>query len=925
MLLGRDAETARIDALVGGARNGRGGSLLIRGEPGVGKTALLRYAADAANEMQLLTAAGIESESELPYSGLSDLLRPILDLRGALPGAQLAALEAALALGPTVGADRFAVQMGALGLIVTASESRPVLAVVDDMQWLDRASASALFFVGRRVAGTSVALIISARSATTVPGAQRIGELRLDGLDERQSRELLAARAGVVVPERVALHLHRQTAGNPLALSELAALLTRSELEGRAPLPDPLPLGDDLAEAFAASLDLLPHDAGRALVVAAANDRESADLVASALTSLGIPSSALDSAEAAGVLVRESGKLAFRHPLLRSAAYHRASAAQRRAVHRALATVLASVGDRDRYAWHLAASTSAPDEAVADEMERASARARERGSYPAAAAALERAARLTPQVDRASARLVAAADLWERSGVGDRALALTDEAASADARLEARRIHVRGRVAMWRGRPDDARDLLVAAATAIETVAPSDAAAMLIDAGFACQMSGDCGGALEIARKAHALVGGVGGPLAAACDWALSQALALTGDADGALPFARRAIAAAHNLPGDAGQSLLAYMPMVLECCEDHAAARELAALGIARAREFGLMNLLPYSLACLALIEFHGARLTHAYAAASESLALARELGLESQEGFSFLCLAFVESCRGREPSAREAVDQTLMAARRFGAESLVLGAHGALGHLELSLGRLDAAVLALERGVRLKRRQQMRSPIVWPFQPDWVEALVQLGRRDDASRALLEFEEDVERAYSRWGRAAAARCRALLAEDSDAADLFERALALHDASPTPFDRARTELRYGELLRRRRRLADARAHLRTAFEEFERLGARLWTAQATAALAASGERAAPAREPLLAALSPQEVQICLAVAEGATNREVAARFFLSQKTIETHLTNAYRKIGVRSRTELAALLAQSASRVRAPGAAHVT
>jgi DNA-binding CsgD family transcriptional regulator len=427
-------------------------------------------------------------------------------------------------------------------------------------------------------------------------------------------------------------------------------------------------------------------------------------------------------------------------------------------------------------------------------------------------------------------------------------------------------------------------------------------------------MSGDCARALDIALRARELVNSTGSPLDAGCDWVLAQALCVTGKTHEALSLAHHVVHRAFELPAHAAHPLLAYIPGVLHFCEDHAAAHDLAMVGIAQARTHGLLKLLPFALASLALIDHQTGRWPHAHAAASESVDLARELSLETQEGYSLLSLAFVEVGFGREANARRCIDQTLGAAKRFGTESLARGASAALGQLELSLARPDSAIVALEHALMLGRRQHVGQPLVAQYPPDHIEALLQLGRRSDAKRALDEFDAQVQAADSAWGRATAERCRAMLADGDQALNLFERALELHTVTPTPFDRARTELRFGEALRRQRRPSDARVHLRAALDEFERLGAGRWTDQAVAALAAAGERVVAPRERVLARLTPQEMQVCLAVAEGATNREVAARLFLSHKTIETHLSNAYRKIGVRSRTELATLVARHAN-----------
>jgi len=921
MLLGRQRQTRQIEQLLRAARASEGGALVIRGETGVGKTALLRHAevAAAAQKMRVLWVAGIESESELAFSSLATVLHPLIENLQKLPPRQRAALEAALLLGPSVEADRFAVYVGTLTLLSAAAEAAPLAVLVDDAQWLDRASLETLLFAARRLRGTPIAHLFTVRAGVAFPSTEGLPEELLDGLDAEAGHTLLSQTAKGSVAPIVAARLHRETAGNPLALTELAATLDPKELDGRRPLPEPLPITVHLELGFGARISDLSHFARRALILAAACGECDVGPIARALTSLGLPADALTEAEAAGLLVIRDGTIAFRHPLVRSAAYRHANEDERRASHRAIADALDAPADRERRAWHLGASTAGADAAIADELETTSQRALTRGSHPAAAAALEKSARITPDAKSRARRLVAAAGLWERAGLGVRALALADEVEDADdSQLEAERHHIQGRVLMWTGDPTRAREILASGADRVENAAPAQAAAMLVDASIASTMTGDCAAALRLARRATALGARVGGMAMLGPQFSLAHALILNGLTREGVQLGREVVARARELTSHLACPILTSIPIVLHFGEDHETAREVITEAVDTAREQGLLALLPYALASLSLIESRLGRMRRALAAATEATQFARDLGLRSELAFACYCAAVAEGGLGMEAESREHARDALQLAQELGIDSLVTMTCTAIGVLEVSLQRPDAAVGPLETARSLLRHQNMRQPIVAPWNAEYIEALVLLGRRPEAALALAEFADIVESADSAWGRAVLARCRAMLAPEGYAVVAFEEAIALHEGGPIPLDRARTRLRFGQLLHRQRRTLEARRQLRAALSEFELLEARAWIDQSKAALAATGERVGDAAKPHLALLTPQETQVCLAVANGATNREVAARFFLSTKTVETHLTSAYRKLAVRSRSELAGLLARIELRERA-------
>ncbi len=861
MLLGRDAELAQVAAFAQ-----RTGVLVVTGEPGIGKTALLRAAAAAA-PARVLRATGIEAESELPFAGLHELLRPVLSLTSALVPRQAQALRSALEGGAT---DRFAVSAAVLSLL---AEAAPVLAVVDDAQWLDGASADALAFAARRLDAEGVALLVGLRAGATSPlAAPGVSTLALGPLDPVAARAL-AARDGR--PEAVD-DVVAAAAGNPLALIELAAAGGGERLVARV-------LGRRVAG--------LSPAAETAALVAALSEDEALEPALAAAAALGAGLAGWEDAEAAGVLDIEPGRVRFRHPLLRAAVPDRATPRARRAAHGALADALAERGEAQRAAWHRAAGAVAPDEAIAAALEDAAADYARRSGHLAAARALELAARLSPDASERARRLLAAAETARRAARADWARALAGEARAADPAVGAAAALLDAHVETWHGTAREALRRYLAVAAGAE---PELAAIALSCAAAVAAVCGDLDAAQAAADRGAALAAE---PLSDAAGLgvreALGTVLALRGRSEAARPHldavARHYEALAEPLGAE-------YVAQALLWLGEPARAGALLDAVIGAARRLGGVPVLCEALVIRADLGFRTGAWASAAADAAESVRLAEDGGQDVQLAYSLAMLAVLGAPRG-DAEARDHATRAREIAELRGLRAVADQAAFALGALELAAGRPEAA---LERLDAIAPGE----PEVLFWRADRIEAALEAGAPDAARAALAELEAG---AGGAWGRGAAARARGLLASGVDD-DAFAQALDLH--AELPFELARSRLCYGERLRRAGRRVDARAQLRAALDGFERLGARPWAERAERELAGSGERARARRNPPPAeALTAQELQIARAIAAGATNREAGADLFLSPKTIETHLTRIYRKLGLRSRTELARAL----------------
>jgi DNA-binding CsgD family transcriptional regulator len=909
MLHGRSAETARIDELLAAATRGQSGVLVIRGEAGVGKTALLDYAAAAAG-MRVLRGTGIESEAELPFAALQLLLRPELGRLDVLPPPQAQALRGAFGLASTRGADRFLIGLAALSLLSESAGDGALLGLIDDAHWLDRASADALLFAARRLESEGIVLLIVAREdGFHAPG---LPELPLARLAPDASRALLAERVPGL-PPGLADRVLAEADGNPLALLELPVALSGASrvpvaLAASLELPTPLPLPRRLQQEYYRQVAALPASARTFLLVAAAEETGDLGLVRRAAQGLGVPAASAGAAEQSGLIVVDAPAVTFRHPLVRAAVYQGATSAEREAVHAALAGALddplAGEVDADRRAWHRAAATAGPDERVAAELEQAADRARLRLGHAAAAAALERAARLTPDQPERARRLIAAAGAALDAGRPDAAIALAGQGQrlTADPGALAEVARVRAWVAMERGAMYHVHELVVAGAGPISGSDPMSAADMLRLGAVAGWWASDA----KLVQDAADRMTGLGQSGLIPGSGAL-QAMAdlLAGRPATAVPRLAEVVATVRHSPPQQLTTRFYAANMAL-LIGDFDSARDLMLSTAQACRTQGVIRLFaPLSLG-LAYADFCLTRFRAAAEAATEGLRLARDTGQPVRAAGLYAMLALLAAVGGDEPRCHE------MAARagdQFAGDEVAnvsAMAEWALGLLDLGLGRYAAALERFELTASGARRHYIQPML---FAPDQVEAALRLGAADRAAEPLTRFAAWAGATGQPWALAVLHRCQALT-RDGDPEGHYREALRQHAVSGRPFEHARTALLYGEWLRRDRRGTDARAPLRTALALFDRTGARPWADRARAELRAAGEPAAagaPAPD-RLSLLTPQELQVVRLAASGATNRDIAGQLFLSPRTVSHHLYRAFPKLGVTNRTALAHL-----------------
>lgn len=915
LLLGRHREVAQLDALLENAAQGASAALLLSGEAGIGKSSLLRAAADTAAQrgFQVLRTRGYEAESDIPFAGLLELLAPLLPLRDRIPEVQARALGTALALEPPTPVDRFAVPAGMLSLLGLAAEQRPLLVVIDDIHWLDDATREATAFVARRLSAEGVVLLGALRpSPDVVATFEGVEIVEVAGLAASDAAELLQRSAARDIAGDVETRLLDTARGNPLALLEIPRILSAGQLAGREPLNGPLNAGDQIAGAFVAQVAGLPEPTREALLLAASMQSGLHELFVAALRERGLPEDALDPALREG-LVEIDRRVEFAHPLMRSAIYHSVAPSQRRAAHATLAAVAETPARR---VWHLAAATGAPDEEVAAAVDSVARDARARGGIAEAARAFERAAALTPDEADRTRRLLEAASDFAQSGAPDHALALVEDAEklTPGSALATEIVRVRGHVEMRRGAPLAAHDVLVAEADRIEGANPVAAASLLVEAAVAHMMTGDMEALVATGDRARTLLGDAEPMLGLLAGVLVGEAHVALGHEEESEALLEPAV------PVLTGEDVLA-MPAELvgmagQCAIwDERWDRAQVVLNnlVVRARDASAINHLIYPLAAHAVLDFRRGRWTAALADAAEAAELARDTAQRPLLAFAVAALAHVEAAMGRRDEARRHARECVALGELLGGAAITVYGLNALALDALGHGEAETAVEYYDRAARLQRRIRMQRGVVQTG-ADRVEALVRLSRVDEAHSAFEQFADAP--GGGRWAQAALARCRALLAGD-DHERHFENALHHHQYDGQPFERARTLLAYGERLRRDRRRADAREQLGEALDTFERLGAAPWAARARVELRATGgagESNAAIKSAAEAAgleeLTAHELQIARLVAYGLTNREAAAKLFLSPKTIEYHLSQIYRKLDLRSRTQLASLMA---------------
>jgi DNA-binding CsgD family transcriptional regulator len=899
-LVGRDAELDRIDRLLRGAREGRSDVLVVCGPAGIGKSALLDAARGLANDMQILACRGVESEARLPFAGLHQLLRPLLDDTRALPRPQARALRCALGLESGAASEPFLVSVAVLSVLGAASQRRPVTCLIDDAQWIDDATLGALVFAARRLNGEPVALLFATRELDARLDPVATPRLNLLGLDAQSAHAILDRTVAGLSPE-VVDRLVQATAGNPLALLELPAGLSHAQRSGTEPIVGPLPISSHLERAYLDRVRELPKDTQDVLLVAAADESGAITSVLDAAARLGIGAHALDDAEAAGLIRVRGMRVELRHPLVRSAVYQGAPLSRRRAAHAALADVLVGDARADRRAWHRAAASVSPDAAVVRELEEAGRRASARGAYDAASLALERAAALAGEErDRARLLTEAAENAWLPGKVEHaRALLRTARALGAEPVVRAEIGRLLGLIELTCGVPAQSSKLLMAAAADAEQHDPERALYLLSLASWGAAFARDSAAVVATADRALTL----SVPATDETRFLLRRLSGLRahfrGEFREAAARLQEALALVDRLAPDGLPERLGLVnPVGLFLCDDRAVL-ELHRRAATRARDDGKVTRLTQALPWLVLGDIWSGHWPAAAAGLAEGFELARATGQHQIEAHLIAIDALLAALQGDEARcrARAAESLELAAARRL--VHVTCCATWALFVLELGLGNAAAALThatALPEG----------AGIDWDAL-DRIEAAIRAGDREVAAAWLEEFEPWAHASHAPWGEAVALHCRALLAQDPEEAErLFQAALTMHGRAARPFERARSELALGEFLRRARRRTDARTHLRAALERFETLGSPLWAERARIELRASGETARRRDPSTLDDLTPQELQIARLVAEGATNRDVAGRLFLSPRTIDFHLRNVFRKLGITSRTELA-------------------
>jgi DNA-binding CsgD family transcriptional regulator len=906
MLVGREQERLALDRLLAEAREGASGVLVLVGEPGIGKTALLEHAAERARGMRVLRARGIESEAEVPFAGLAELLRPALAALDRIPAPQASALAGALALGPASKRDRFAVGAATLSLLTAFAEEEPLALLIDDAHVLDGSSAEALLFAARRLLADPIAVLITARKGepSLLDGAG-LRVIHLGGLDRASAAALLGGQLAAEAVQR----MHLATAGNPLALLELAP-----EAERLAALPEgaPVPLSARITAAFSRRFVQLPSDSRRALLLASVSDDGDLALLVAA----GLDPDALRPAEEAGLVSLEEGRVQFVHPLARSAVYAAARPSERRAAHGAIAAVLPD-RDVDRRAWHLAAASVGPNAQAASALEHAGERALERSAFSVASSAFERGARLAAGEGVRSRMLLEAAEAAWLAGASRRTLELAEaaRARNLEPRLAARIDELRGHVAMRLGPVMDGYALAVAAAENVAAAEPEQAVLLLAEAAHACFYAGATEEMVSAGERAVALSQQAGSRRAAFFgSMARGMAYVAAGRGDQGAVDIRAAIAILeHSDELQDDPRLLAwgaFGPMYLR--ED--GGRELIDRAFDRAREQAAVGALPLLLAYLARDQATSDQWHAAEVSFDEAIRLGRETGQRTELVVALAGLAQLEARQGREISCRAHAAEAAELCEELGMPYHRAWTLQALGDLELALGRPEAAVPHYEAQAGLLERSGIADVDVQPA-PELVECKLRLGRPEEAASRAERFIAHAEAKGQPWALARAWRCRGLLAlEAGELEDAFERALALHARTPDGFESARTRLAYGARLRRGRQRVRAREQLRTAMASFESLGAPAWADQAAAELAASGEKARRRDVSTLDELTPQELQIATLVGNGKTTREAAAAIFLSPKTVEYHLGHVYRKLNIHSREELAQTFSSSTS-----------
>jgi DNA-binding CsgD family transcriptional regulator len=893
-LLGRRAESEALDRLLTDALAGRSGVTVIRGEVGVGKSALLGYVSDRAGGWHVATASGVESEMELAYSGLHQLCAPMLEHLDRLPVPQRDALATVLGQSAGPPPDRFLVGLAALTLLAEVADRQPLVCIVDDAQWLDHASEQIVGFVARRLLAERIALVCAVRTGMGDNILAGLPELSIEGLGDSDARALLLENVHGPLDAAVCDQIVTESHGNPLALLELPRTWNAADLAGGFGLPDSRPVAGRIEQSYVWRLLQLPSDTQLLVLAAAAEPLGDAVLLHRAAETLGIDMAAADPAGDAGLL-EVGGRVEFAHPLVRSAAYRSAAADDRHRVHRALAEATDAETDPDRRAWHRARATPGPGEEVAAELERSAGRAQARGGLAAAAAFLQRAVALTVDPPRRAERALAAAQASLEAGKFDAALGLvaTAHAGPLDEFQRARVDLLRGRVAFDSGNDSDAPVLLLEAAKRLEPFDLELARETYLTAWGAAVFAGG-GVLLEICRAARALPPPTGAP--SPVDLLLDGLALLTTEGHAAaISSLQEAAKALADSPVEdvlrLGWAARAASALVW----DFEGMLAISARQVQLVREAGALAELPLYLAQLGI-----ARTWMGDFAGAESL-VAESSSVAAATGSRFVpyTLLRLRALQGRAAEAPAAIAS--------GIEQDDPDAHWAAAVLHNGLGRYEEAASAA-------RQAASKTFDPWPSMwvlPELVEAAVRAGDGELARDALERLSRTTQPSGTDWALGIEARCRALLSDGATAAELYREATDRLSATRLRPDLARAYLLYGEWLRREGGRLDAREQLSTAHDMFEAIGMEAFAERARRELLATGQKARKRSDETRDRLTPQEEQIARLAREGFSNPEIGAQLFISARTVEWHLRKVFAKLDISSRRQLREALSE--------------
>ena len=909
MIRGRGAEQERLERLLGDVREGRSRALVVAGEAGVGKSALLEHVADAASGCRVVRATGVQAEAELAFATLHQLCAPLLGHLDALPGPQSDALRTAFGLQDGPAPDRFLLGLAVLGLLAEAASEGPLVCLVDDAQWLDHASAQVLGFVARRLATESVALVFGRRGAEPDPTLAGIPEMAVGGLPTADAQALLDSVVRGPLDPRVRDRIVAETRGNPLAILELPRGLTHAQLAAGLGADHPGGLTARIEDSFRRRLDRLSPGQRRLALVAATEPLGDAALLWRAAEVLRVSPDAADPAALSDLLRWTTTRVSFRHPLARSAVYRSAGVEERREVHHALATVTDPAVDADRRAWHLAQATAGPDEDVAAELERSAAHAQARGGYAAAAAFLDRATVLTPDPAARASRALAAAEAHDLAGDPDEALRLlaATQAAPLTGAQAARVDLLRAEIVHARSRGDDAPPLLLHAARRLEPFDVPLARDTYLEALAAAQFAGRAvaGGVLGVAEAARRAPSPAGPPRAR--DLLLDAMTLLATDGyPAAAPRLARALEEFRATTTDEDALRWDWLACrVASLLWDHEAWTELADRTVRLARGTGALRALPVGLAFQLAPRVLAGELDAVASLSEEMDAAADATGVVHLPYGSMLQAAW----RGREAEATATIESSVEASRARGEGMVLIAGHTARAILYNGLGRHD---LALAAGERASANEDALAWYNWAL-VELVEAAVRCREHDRARDGLERLAERTAASGTDWALGVEARSRALVADD-DAETHHREAISRLRRTPVRVDLARAHLLYGEWLRRARRRLDARHELRTAYDLFCSMGLEAFAERARQELEATGETARRRAVDARTELTKREAQIVRLARDGLSNPEIGTRLFLSPRTVEYHLHKVFAKHGIASRTELARALDRSST-----------